>query len=292
MRKQILNEMNTIWDQSSKIELHQPADVEIAWQQLELAINSQVSDKPIITRARKVTRSAQLVYVTAALVGLILISPKIINWLTTTTLSTANSEQLTTTLSDNSSVQLNYASKLIYKRGYNVNNREVSLTGEAYFDVKSSPLPFIIHLDAATITVVGTEFNVKSRANQYEIVVNDGVVTVKSLIDSVDTVVSIKKGEFLRFTNEEFQDSVQSIPFDNYPGWTDGQLIFNQTGLLTVCKEIELKFDISLELADTELAKITVTGVIETTDRDSTLMILSSLVQRQIVGEKKKYIIY
>ncbi|MBC8401563.1 MAG: FecR domain-containing protein [Candidatus Marinimicrobia bacterium] len=292
MSKQALEEMNTIWEQSSKIELPEPPDTGIAWQQLELAIDRQAVEQQVVIKTRRIPRTVQVAFVSVMIACLVLISPVVLTWLTTTTFSTANSEQLTITFPDSSSAQLNYASKLLYKKGFNDTHRELSLTGEAYFDVRHNSLPFIIRLDEATITVIGTEFNVKARDNEYEIVVNDGVITISSKIDSIDTVISIKKGEFVRFTGEEFQDSVQGIPFDNYPGWIHGKLIFNQTDLLTVCKEIERKYDISIELADTSLAIITVTGVIETTDLDSTMMILSSLVQRKIVGEKKKYTIY
>ena len=292
MKKLNLKEMNFIWEQSSKIELPPPPDIEFAWQQLELAIDRQTVEQQAVVKTRPVLRTYRMVFASIMIACIILLAPVIMDRLTSTTYSTANTEQQLATLSDNSTARLNYSSQITYKRGYGKIHREVTLNGEAYFDVQPNSLPFIIHLDAAIITVVGTEFNAKARDNQYEIVVNDGVVTVASNFDSVDAVIIIKQGEYVSFTNEEMQDSVQSIPFDQYPGWIHGKLIFNQTNLVDVCEEIERKYDISIELADTSLAGITVTGVIETTDLDSTLMILSSLVQRQIVGEKKKYIIY
>ncbi|RYZ31999.1 MAG: FecR family protein [Sphingobacteriales bacterium] len=66
-------------------------------------------------------------------------------------------------LPDGSRVWLNADSKLTYGSGYGKTDREVHLTGEAYFDVKKdSARPFLIHTTNMDLKVLGTKFNVKS----------------------------------------------------------------------------------------------------------------------------------
>jgi transmembrane sensor len=66
-------------------------------------------------------------------------------------------------LADGSSVTLNADSRLKYPAIFDGPNREVYLTGEAFFDIQKDPdHPFIIHTDKMTIRVLGTSFNVKS----------------------------------------------------------------------------------------------------------------------------------
>ncbi|RYF85047.1 MAG: FecR family protein, partial [Chitinophagaceae bacterium] len=65
-------------------------------------------------------------------------------------------------LSDSTVVWLNAGSKLTYSQPFGVNDRTVTLTGEAYFDVKKSTKPFIIHTSGIQIRVLGTAFNVRS----------------------------------------------------------------------------------------------------------------------------------
>ena len=66
-------------------------------------------------------------------------------------------------LPDGTKVWLNAGSKLNYDKNYGNAIREVSLTGEAYFDVVKNPeKPFIIHASKIDIKVLGTAFNVKS----------------------------------------------------------------------------------------------------------------------------------
>lgn len=73
-------------------------------------------------------------------------------------------------LPDGSQVWLNADSKLTYTEDFGEKKRELSLTGEAFFDVVKNPdKPFIIHVDKASVRVLGTSFNVKSYSSDASI---------------------------------------------------------------------------------------------------------------------------
>ncbi len=66
-------------------------------------------------------------------------------------------------LPDGSDVWLNAGSKLNYNKDFETGEREVYLTGEAFFDVvKDEKRPFVIHTSQINIKVLGTQFNVKA----------------------------------------------------------------------------------------------------------------------------------
>ncbi|MET0465669.1 MAG: FecR domain-containing protein [Chitinophagaceae bacterium] len=66
-------------------------------------------------------------------------------------------------LPDGSTVWLNAGSSISYGKTFNDKIREVTLYGEAYFDVVKQPdRPFIVHAGDINIKVLGTSFNVKS----------------------------------------------------------------------------------------------------------------------------------
>lgn len=66
-------------------------------------------------------------------------------------------------LPDGTSVWLNSDSRLLYDARFNDAIREVTLEGEAYFDVVKNPKrPFIVHTSGIDVKVLGTAFNVKS----------------------------------------------------------------------------------------------------------------------------------
>lgn len=81
-------------------------------------------------------------------------------------ISTQKGDRTKLVLPDSSEVWLNSGSKLSYEPGFGVSNRTATLTGEAFFDVKKSTVPFIVHAGGVRIKVLGTAFNVKSYPNE------------------------------------------------------------------------------------------------------------------------------
>jgi transmembrane sensor len=81
-------------------------------------------------------------------------------------------------LPDNSIVYLNANSKLEYPENFNKTNRRVSLTGEAYFEVKKDSGQFVVACENTIIRGKATSFNVKSHAadKEVEVIVAGGKV--------------------------------------------------------------------------------------------------------------------
>jgi transmembrane sensor len=89
-------------------------------------------------------------------------------------------ELSTIKMSDGTIISLNAGSKITYQKGYGVTQRNISLKGEAYFEVaKNENLPLIISAGDASIKVTGTKFNVRAYKGQTEIRVTVTEGTVK-----------------------------------------------------------------------------------------------------------------
>ncbi|HEU4472842.1 MAG TPA: FecR family protein [Flavisolibacter sp.] len=69
-------------------------------------------------------------------------------------------------LPDSTIVYLNAGSRLTYNEQYGISNRATTLSGEAFFDVRESKIPFTIKTASVSIKVLGTAFNVKSYPNE------------------------------------------------------------------------------------------------------------------------------
>jgi len=75
-------------------------------------------------------------------------------------------------LQDGSTVLLNEESRLEYPDTFSGGTREVTLVGEAYFDIRHDALrPFIVHTGKISTTVLGTAFDIRAYPNQPEITV-------------------------------------------------------------------------------------------------------------------------
>lgn len=78
-------------------------------------------------------------------------------------LVTENGSRSQLSLPDGSKVWLNAGSRLEYPDRFNGNSREVTLIGEAFFDVvKDSLRPFLVHTRTFHVRVLGTSFNVRA----------------------------------------------------------------------------------------------------------------------------------
>jgi|SRR5215203_1314812 len=119
---------------------------------------------------------------------------------------TKNGNRTKIVLPDGSQVWLNAGSNLDYNNStFNKDLREVSLNGEAYFDVTKNPdKPFIIHTKKMDIKVLGTVFNVRSYSNEKiaEAALIKGSIEV-TLKDRKDQKIVLKPNEKISIANEE-----------------------------------------------------------------------------------------
>ncbi|MAC96257.1 MAG: hypothetical protein CMC96_12245 [Flavobacteriales bacterium] len=85
-------------------------------------------------------------------------------------------------LSDQSFVELQKGSKLVYSENFNENTRKVKLEGTAKFVVAKSPKPFIVDAKDVEVSVLGTSFLVEANEKDslIKISVYSGKVAVKS----------------------------------------------------------------------------------------------------------------
>jgi transmembrane sensor len=107
-------------------------------------------------------------------------------------------------LPDGTSVTLNSESTLRYPAAFTGQTREVTLTGEAFFDViKDHEHPFIIHTDKMNVKVLGTAFDVKSYPNDAvsETTLIRGAIEV-TLKDRPSDRIILKPKEKLIVTND------------------------------------------------------------------------------------------
>ena len=98
-----------------------------------------------------------------------------------TIVETKEGEKARIILSDSSEVILNSDSRVQYVGNYNMTDRRVKLSGEAFFDISTNPeKPFVVQLDNMSISATGTRFNVFSfkNENRVETTLEEGTISV------------------------------------------------------------------------------------------------------------------
>lgn len=145
------------------------------------------------------------------------------------------------TLPDASQVILNAKSTLKYNKKTWGNKRDLDLDGEAFFKV-SKGQKFTVHTDAGTVQVLGTQFNVKERANYFEVQCYEGLVGVSFK----NKTVTLSKGKSFRVINGNIQ-IVGDLNAKN-PAWLQAESSFDKIPLRQVIAELERQYDLKVRL--------------------------------------------
>jgi transmembrane sensor len=196
---------------------------------------------------------------------------------------TRNGSKTNLLLPDGTTVWLNAGSRLTYDSLYGTKLREVTLSGEAYFDVVKNPnKPFIIHTGKINIKVLGTVFDVKSYPgeNTIEASLIRGSIEVsfpslsskkiilkpnqKLIIDKTETIsnVSINKVATVQmpFISIQHLSRIGSDSAIAETGWMQNRLYFNDMSFQELLKNMERKYGVSFHIADSSLDAIHFTG--------------------------------
>ncbi|SOD99350.1 FecR family protein [Spirosoma fluviale] len=166
-------------------------------------------------------------------------------------------------LADGSTVTLNANSTL--KVGDNLAGssvREVWLTGEAYFDIaKRKGAKFIVHTPEAKVEVLGTEFNVNTRREQTNVVLNEGKVQLST--NDQSTVV-MKPGDMAIVSPKNRNIQLKRVQPDLYDAWKESYLILDGKSLPEIISSLEDTFGVTIKLDDQQLTNKTLTGKLRT----------------------------
>jgi transmembrane sensor len=166
------------------------------------------------------------------------------------TIETPNGGQYQVRLPDGSRVWLNAASKLSYPVSFAGSaRREVSLSGEAYFEIlKDKTHPFIVKSAGQEVKVLGTHFNVNSYRDESltQTTLLEGSVQV-SVAHSSKTVV-LKPGQQASVDHEaDFGIKVTEVKdFEMAVAWKNGNFYFVDESLEGVMKKIARWYDMEV----------------------------------------------
>lgn len=162
------------------------------------------------------------------------------------TLSTPKGGQYQIVLPDGSKVWLNASSSIHFPTAFIGKERNVELTGEAYFEIaKNKEKPFHVNVNGIQIEVLGTHFNV----NAYD---DEGAINTSLLEGSV----KIKKGTIsgllkpgqqgvLKENSNNLQ--IKSADMNEVIAWKNGLFQFDGADIKTIMREIGRWYDVQIE---------------------------------------------
>ncbi len=199
----------------------------------------------------------------------------------------AESQNLSIMLTDLSKIDLRKGSEIEFKESYeNSDTREVSLKGEAYFDVEKSAAkekPFIVHLAKGNISVLGTRFLVKSDESSTQIILEEGKISFS--VDGRSYVLT--PGDVLTY-NQEMVSILNNKKIETYDSWRKNKISFQNASISEVIQTIKNSYNLSIELGNENLKNRKITTTLDQNDPMLLLQAIAAIydIEVAIQGDK------
>lgn len=180
-------------------------------------------------------------------------------------------------LPDGSVLTLNTDS-IVQVRFYQSERRIVLERGEAFFSVASAlDRPFVVDADFATVTVTGTQFNVRRDADRVAVAVESGSVEVAGGAWWNRDVRRLGAAQAVQVASSGRASEVSAANVDTMTAWRQGKVVFDAAPLEAIVAEMNRYRAQPVRLRASSLRSLRVAGVFSTDDPDAFLDVLPSL---------------
>lgn len=208
-----------------------------------------------------------------------------------------NGEKKRVILPDSTRVYLNSGSRIVFNKKFLTGNREVQLTGEAFFEVtKDAAHPFLVNTNRMIVRVLGTVFNVKAynTSEDIETTVVEGKVEV-SLKEDTEKKVILLPSEKISLKNNTFYqagkqsplkyevETVKSIETDKpelpETAWVNDKVIFSEETFEMVALKMQRWYNVRMHFENEKMKTILMSGDFDNVNIKEALQILQMLVR-------------
>jgi len=197
-------------------------------------------------------------------------------------------------LPDGSRGWLNSGSSLEFPLEFKGKTREVRLSGEAFFEVKSNPRrPFIVSADHIQAIAYGTSFNVFAYPSEKnnEVTLVEGIVEVFGGKDGISQKFrTMEPGQMCSFDLVSSSYRIQTADVEKNISWKNGKLIFRDDRFTEVVQKCNRWYNVEIIIKDKELETFTYVGTFQDESLDEVLKLLSltAPLEYKDLGRKRK----
>jgi transmembrane sensor len=272
---------NTIkyWKELKEMNSDKEINVDKAWNKLHsrLSENGLIKEKPVIRRNLVRTAYFRIAATVLLLLGigsvLLYINDKVILSRKTVVATTDNQKNLQVTLPDGSNIFLNRNTRLSYRENFGRHGRNVTLSGEAFFDIsRDENNPFIVDAGKASVKVLGTSFNIitSNEDSAVEVFVKTGQVMVSGNENNKNLILD--PGYIGTMLPEHSEKSVNSDP--NYMSWNTGLLVYDGQTLDVVFRDLKRVYNMDIVADDPDIITNTWTSPIDNQTQETIIRLI------------------
>lgn len=276
---------NTIWKESKTLAATITVDEKEAWKKFKSRIEKNAAEtekrKPATLLFRRQLQVAAAVLI-IAVAGWLVYNAASNSSATTMVNKQTFANTFIDTLTDGSIITLNKNTKLNYPSAFTGKTRTVQLKGEAFFKVAHDKAkPFIVNANDITITVVGTEFNVKNYDSSTQVIVESGIVRVSKGSNSIE----LHKGEQVMIKNSHasFEKSMTKDSLYNY--YRTKEIICSNTPLPAVIATINEAYNAHIVLGNPALNQLQLSATFKDEDLQTIITIIQQTFDLKVTSQ-------
>ncbi len=275
-RNKTENYQDREWEELAKMGGDSNIDVDKAWNKVYSRINDagEIKTGRLFLPGRNIFRiaAAILVMLGIGVAGLYL-SERSVFSKKITVATDINQKNLEVTLPDGSVVILNRETVLSYRSDYGKNERIVSLSGEAFFEITpDQDKPFTIDAGKAKVKVLGTSFNVitDNPDAAVEVFVKTGKVMLSD--NSGSNTLLLEPGYVGTIDSEKSDRSFNENP--NYMAWNTGVLVYDGQTLDIVFRDLKRVYNMDIIADDPSILQETWTSPINNQAQETIIRLI------------------
>lgn len=209
----------------------------------------------------------------------------------------SDDEQIDYTLPDGSVVVLNASGKLTHPEEFSRRDREVTLAGEAYFEVISDRgRPFLVHTSDVVIEVLGTRFNVmafpESEISETALLEGRVRITRENPETGKKQSVILTPGHKATFFKGEERFIMDKMNAEEAIAWQSGRLSFDNALFRSVIERMERRYDIDIELGDEAIGDRRISIRIDDESLEEVLAIISKTLSLGYTREEGRVVFF
>ncbi|MCL2561733.1 MAG: FecR domain-containing protein [Rikenellaceae bacterium] len=165
------------------------------------------------------------------------------------------------TLEDGTRVWLNADSELRYPVAFRGEEREVTLRGEAYFEVAhDAQRPFRVSVEGQRLEVLGTKFNITAYGGSTEVLTTLISGSVRLSAPRAGSAQILAPGEQATLDTATGMFGTRAVDVRQYTAWRDGIITVDERTMAETLVTIERSYNVCFELKDPQLAGIIFKG--------------------------------
>ncbi|OKS88771.1 FecR family protein [Mucilaginibacter polytrichastri] len=202
------------------------------------------------------------------------------------TMSTPRGGQYHLTLADGTNVWLDAASSITYPVAFRNTDREVTITGQVYFEVAhKATVPFRVKVKGQTVQDIGTHFNINAYDDESSIKTTLLEGSIKVSKDDVSKILVPGEQAFTSAANVGIK--ISQVDTEGVIAWKEGHFHFDSDDIQTVMRQLARWYDVDVEYSGSVPVREFSGNINRNTKASAVLKILSlSKVNFKIDGKK------